>query len=150
MYSKSELQNKSLEELQAIADEYGISSNKKDHAALMYDIIDHESVSAAQKAIEKPKKRNRIKTVDFVYSAKQGKAKKIEKQTTVAAPSNSLFNDLSQEEKELLEQPAANQEAAPTPTVADTPTESAPAEAPRSHPYNGYRSRGLLRAYRNR
>ena len=55
MYSKSELQNKSLEELQAIADEYGISSNKKDHAALMYDIIDHESVSAAQKAVEKPK-----------------------------------------------------------------------------------------------
>ena len=128
MYSKSELQNKSLEELQAIADEYGISSNKKDHAALMYDIIDHESVSAAQKAIEKPKKRNRIKTVDFVYSANQGKAKKIEKQTTVAAPSNSLFNDLSQEEKELLEQPAANQETAPTPTVADAPTESAPAE----------------------
>ena len=129
MYSKSELQNKSLEELQAIADEYGISSNKKDHAALMYDIIDHESVSAAQKAVEKPKKRNRIKTVDFVYSANQLKAKKIEKQTTVAAPSNSLFNDLSQEEKEMLEQPEVNQELVPTPMVAEeTPIESTPAE----------------------
>ena len=77
MYSKSELQNKSLEELQAIADEYGISSNKKDHAALMYDIIDHESVSAAQKATDKPKKRSRIKTVDLVYSANQLKAKRL-------------------------------------------------------------------------
>ena len=115
MYSKSELQNKSLEELQAIADEYGISSNKKDHEALMYDIIDHESESAAQKAMEKPKKRNRIKTVDFVYSANQLKAKKIEKQTTVAAPTNSLFNDLSQEEKEMLEQPAAETAEAETP-----------------------------------
>ncbi len=129
MYSKSELQNKSLEELQAIADEYGISSNKKDHEALMYDIIDHESESAAQKAMEKPKKRNRIKTVDFVYSANQLKAKKIEKQTTVAAPTNSLFNDLSQEEKEMLEQPEINQESAPTPMVAEeTSIESAPAE----------------------
>ena len=93
MYSKSELQNKSLEELQAIADEYGISSNKKDHAALMYDIIDHESVSAAQKATDKPKKRSRIKTVDLVYSANQLKAKKIDKQKTVTT-SNTLFDDL--------------------------------------------------------
>ena len=128
MYSKSELQNKSLEELQAIADEYGISSNKKDHAALMYDIIDHESVSAAQKAVEKPKKRNRIKTVDLVYSANQLKAKKIEKQTTVAAPSNSLFNDLSQEEKEMLEQTDVKQEVASAPMVEETPVEPAPAE----------------------
>ncbi len=128
MYSKSELQNKSLEELQAIADEYGISSAKKDHEALMYDIIDHESVSAAQKATEKPKKRNRIKTVDYVYSANQLKAKKIEKQTTVAAPSNSLFNDLSKEEKEMLEKTETTLQEAPAPTVEDTPVEAAPTE----------------------
>ena len=121
MYSKSELQNKSLEELQAIADEYGISSNKKDHAALMYDIIDHESVSAAQKATEKPKKRSRIKTVDLVYSANQLKAKKIDKQKTVTT-SNTLFDDLSAEEKEMLEQPAPI-EAEP---VAEAPVEEAP------------------------
>ena len=129
MYSKSELKNKSLEELQAIADEYGISSAKKDHEALMYDIIDHESVSAAQKAVEKPKKRTRIKTVDFVYSANQGKAKKIEKQTTVAAPSNSLFNDLSQEEKEMLEKTEATQQEETTkPAAEETPVADAPAE----------------------
>ena len=118
MYSKSELQNKSLEELQAIADEYGISSNKKDHATLMYDIIDHESVSAAQKATDKPKKRSRIKTVDLVYSANQLKAKKIDKQKTVTT-SNSLFDDLSDEEKEMLEQPAQ---------AAEQPIEEAPVE----------------------
>ena len=121
MYSKSELQNKSLEELQAIADEYGISSNKKDHAELMYDIIDHESVSAAQKATEKPKKRSRIKTVDLVYSANQLKAKKIDKQKTVTT-SNTLFDDLSAEEKEMLEHPAPI-EAEP---VAEAPVEEAP------------------------
>ena len=129
MYSKSELKNKSLEELQAIADEYGISSAKKDHEALMYDIIDHESVSAAQKAVEKPKKRTRIKTVDLVYSANQLKAKKIEKQTTVTAPSNSLFNDLSQEEKEMLEKTEATQPEEPTmPAAEETPVAAAPAE----------------------
>ena len=123
MYSKSELQNKSLEELQAIADEYGISSNKKDHAELMYDIIDHESVSAAQKATDKPKKRSRIKTVDLVYSANQLKAKKIDKQKTVTT-SNSLFDDLSAEEKEMLEQPEIEQVAAQP--VEETPAEETP------------------------
>ena len=118
MYSKSELQNKSLEELQAIADEYGISSNKKDHAALMYDIIDHESVSAAQKATDKPKKRSRIKTVDLVYSANQLKAKKIDKQKTVMT-SNTLFDDLSDEEKEMLEQPAAETAEPLVETIAE-------------------------------
>ena len=118
MYSKSELQNKSLEELQAIADEYGISSNKKDHAALMYDIIDHESVSAAQKATDKPKKRSRIKTVDLVYSANQLKAKKIDKQKTVTT-SNTLFDDLSDEEKEMLEQPAAETAEPVEETIAE-------------------------------
>ena len=118
MYSKSELQNKSLEELQAIADEYGISSNKKDHAALMYDIIDHESVSAAQKATDKPKKRSRIKTVDLVYSANQLKAKKIDKQKTVTT-SNTLFDDLSDEEKEMLEQPAAETAEPLVETIAE-------------------------------
>ena len=122
MYSKTELQNKSLEELQAIADEYGISSNKKDHAELMYDIIDHESVSAAQKATDKPKKRSRIKTVDLVYSANQLKAKKIDKQKTVTA-SNTLFDDLSAEEKEMLEDPA--------PVAAEPVAEALVEEAPK-------------------
>ena len=87
----------------------------------MYDIIDHESVSAAQKATEKPKKRSRIKTVDLVYSANQLKAKKIDKQKTVTT-SNTLFDDLSAEEKEMLEQPAPI-EAEP---VAEAPVEEAP------------------------
>ena len=130
MYSKSELQNKSLEELQAIADEYGISSNKKDHEALMYDIIDHESVSAAQKAVEKPRKRSRIKTVNLVYSANQLKAKKIEKQKTVTT-SNSLFDDLSAEEKEMLEQSTPAATDSPSPAVAEAIAEAPAEEKPK-------------------
>jgi len=102
MHSKLELQGKSLEELQTIAEEYGLNTDKKDHATLMYAIIDHESESAAQKAAEKPRKRSRIKTVDLVYSANQQKAKKIDKQI-VTPVDLSLFNDLSDKEKELLE-----------------------------------------------
>ena len=84
----------------------------------MYDIIDHESVSAAQKATDKPKKRSRIKTVDLVYSANQLKAKKIDKQKTVTT-SNTLFDDLSDEEKEMLEQPAAETAEPVEETIAE-------------------------------
>ncbi len=110
MNSKATLQEKSLEEIQAIAAEYGINSNKKDRNDLIYEILDYEaSNAAAQKATaEKPRKRGRIKTVDHVYSASQDKTKKIDKQTTVMSD-DSLFNDLSFEEKEMLnELPAEN------------------------------------------
>ena len=74
--------------------------------------------AAAQKAVEKPRKRSRIKTVNLVYSANQLKAKKIEKQTTVTT-SNSLFDDLSAEEKEMLEQSTPAAIDSPSPAVAE-------------------------------
>ncbi len=103
MNSKASLQQKSLEELRAIAAEYGINSGKMDQSELIYEILDYEaSHSAALKtANSKPRKRNRIKTVDYVYSVNQSNAKKIDKQTTVVSD-NSLFNDLSFKEKEML------------------------------------------------
>ena len=117
MYNKVNLQKKTLEELQVIAAEYGINASKMSQNDLIYEIIDHEaSESAAQKAAnEKPKKRNRIKTVDHVYSANQLKTKKLEKQTTVAT-NNSLFNDLSFEEKEMLKTEAEDEDENETET----------------------------------
>ena len=119
MYSKDELSKKSLEELQAIANEYGLKSEHMDHQDLVYEILDHSAIMTATQraAAEKPRKRNRIKTVDHVYSANQLKAKKIEKQTTM--PSNtSLFNDLSFQEIEMLD--------ATNPVVTEEPTADEP------------------------
>lgn len=121
MNSKATLQEKSLEEIQAIAAEYGINSNKKDRNDLIYEILDYEASNvAAQKATaEKPRKRGRIKTVDHVYSASQDKTKKIDKQTTVMSD-DSLFNDLSFEEKEMLSElptESASKENTATPTT---------------------------------
>ena len=121
MYSKDELSKKTLEELQTIAAEYGIKADKLEQQDLVYEILDHSAIeSAAQRAAaEKPRKRNRIKTVDHVYSANQLKAKKIEKQTTM--PTNtSLFNDLSFQEIEMLDAANETENAAPTPAPAPT------------------------------
>ncbi len=130
MNSKATLQEKSLEEIQAIAAEYGINSNKKDRNDLIYEILDYEASNvAAQKATaEKPRKRGRIKTVDHVYSASQDKTKKIDKQTTVMSD-DSLFNDLSFEEKEML---------------SELPTESASSKDDTAMPTTG-RKRGRPR-----
>ena len=130
MYSKDELSKKTLEELQTIAAEYGIKADKLEQQDLVYEILDHSAIeSAAQRAAaEKPRKRNRIKTVDHVYSANQLKAKKIEKQTTM--PTNtSLFNDLSFQEIEMLD--AANEAENAAPTPAPAPTAPDTDEAPK-------------------
>lgn len=110
MNSKATLQEKSPEEIQTIAAEYGINTAKKDTNELIYEILDYEAshVAAQKAATEKPRKRSRIKTVDHVYSANKSDSKKIDKQTTVAAD-NSLFNDLSFEEKEMLNDIKAEQ-----------------------------------------
>ena len=133
MYNKEELNKKTLEELQAIAAEYGINAGKMEQQDLIYEILDHSAIeTAAQRsAVEKPRKRSRIKTVDHVYSANQLKAKKIEKQTTM--PTNtSLFNDLSFQEIEMLdatndgdtETAEVTPEAGITATPADEPIEA--------------------------
>ncbi len=116
MNSKANLQEKTPEEIQAIAAEYGISTTRKDNNELIYEILDYEaSHVAAQKAAtateKQPRKRSRIKTVDHVYSANKSDSKKIDKQTTVAAD-NSLFNDLSFEEKEMINDIKAEKNAA--------------------------------------
>lgn len=132
MNSKASLQQKSLEELQAIAAEYGINSSKLDQNELIYEILDYEaSQSAAQKAVNsKPRKRNRIKTVDYVYSVNQSNAKKIDKQTTVVSD-NSLFNDLSFKEKEML---SGKQNTTDEPAVQTQELAVEPAKRKRGRP----------------
>ena len=118
MNSKATLQEKTQEEIQTIAAEYGINTAKKDTNELIYEILDYEAshVAAQKAATEKPRKRSRIKTVDHVYSANKSDSKKIDKQTTVAAD-NSLFNDLSFEEKEMLNDIKSEQSAAIEPAA---------------------------------
>ena len=131
MLNKEELSKKSLEELQAIAGEYGIKTDKLEAQDLVYEILDHSAIEKAAQttASEKPRKRNRIKTVDHVYSANQMKAKKIEKQTTMPTD-KSLFNDLSFEEIEMLDsndEPAPQREASDVTEVNNT-VDAEPAE----------------------
>jgi len=118
MNSKATLQEKTQEEIQTIAAEYGINTARKDTNELIYEILDYEAshVAAQKAATEKPRKRSRIKTVDHVYSANKSDSMKIDKQTTVAAD-NSLFNDLSFEEKEMLNDIKSEQSAAVEPAA---------------------------------
>lgn len=121
MIHKEELLRKSIEELRQIAVELEINDKGMDQTDLMYAIIDKSaSLDAAKRAATpKAKKRTRIKPVDHVYSADQLKAKKIEK-PAMAISDNSLFNDLSFEEIEMIE-PSK-------PQTVETPVEEIPAE----------------------
>ena len=103
-YNKEELAGKSLEELQSIANEFGIDINGMDERTLMYEILDQSAMaSAADKAVAKSptKRRTRLKTVDRVYTANQEKAKKIDKKMKVPVD-DSLFASLSDDEKKLM------------------------------------------------
>ena len=117
-----DLKKKDLAELNEIATELGIDTKKMNQQDLIYAIIDKSaSLSAAQKASsDKPKKRQRIKAVDHVYSADQLNAKKIDK-PAVAVANNSLFNDLSFEDIEILDKTEREREAAAKQQKAEEP-----------------------------
>ncbi len=129
MYKLEELNRKEKEELVEIAAELGIkNANKMDETELRLTIIDEQaanfaSTAATEKAIRK-RTRVSVKNVDRVYSANQAKVKKIDK-TMKVTKDESLFADLSDEEKAMLTPAAATQEEAPTATqnepVAATP-----------------------------
>ncbi len=96
MHKKSELESKSLEELQNIARELGIQVEHSDSSLdLIYKIIDEESIQSATQKVseEKPaRKRTRIakKEPDRVYSASQGSGENFDLKKK--APVEDLFS----------------------------------------------------------
>ena len=96
---------KSVEELKSIADDLGLeSTGGLDQMGLIYRILDEQAASASTKAEKSGnRKRSRIsvKNVDRVYTANQMKAKKVDKQMKVAKD-ESLFADLTEEERSML------------------------------------------------
>ena len=127
MYKLEELNRKDKEELVDIAAELGIkNANKMDETELRLTIIDEQAANfASTAATEKtPRKRARVsvKSVDRVYSANQAKVKKIDK-TMKITRDESMFADLSEEEKAMLT-PA---------TLEDTPV-ATPEEAVAAEP----------------
>ena len=110
-----------MSELLSIASEMGIkNAEKMDPAMLRLSIIDEQATAFASGAMEKTsRKRSRvsIKSVDRVYTANQDKAQKIDK-TMKVAKDDSLFADLSNEEKAML-------------TTAELPAEEEAPAAPK-------------------
>ena len=104
-YNKEQLTGKSVEELKSIADDLGLeSTGGLDQMGLIYRILDEQAASASSKAEKSGnRKRSRIsvKNVDRVYTANQMKAKKVDKQMKVAKD-ESLFADLTEEERSML------------------------------------------------
>lgn len=111
MYNLEELNRKDRNELLDIAGEMGISNTEKmDETELRLAIIDEQASNFASNAAtteKAPRKRSRVsvKNVDRVYTANQDKAKKVDKNMKITKD-ESLFADLSEEEKAMLSAPA--------------------------------------------
>jgi transcription termination factor Rho len=135
-YNKEQLTEKNFDELQTIASELGLNGTAKmDQKELIYKILDEQAASSALNQTEKSgtRKRSRIsvKNVDRVYTANQMNAKKVDKQVKVAKD-ESLFADLTEEEKNLLAsveatvpdaQPVVQEEVTQTPVSAESSEE---------------------------
>ena len=132
-YNKEQLTGKSVEELKSIADDLGLeSTGGLDQMGLIYRILDEQAASASSKAEKSGnRKRSRIsvKNVDRVYTANQMKAKKVDKQMKVAKD-ESLFADLTEEERSML----APVEASATVDVQSEQADVQPVEVPAEEP----------------
>lgn len=123
MYNLEELNRKDRNELLGIAGEMGISNTEKmDETELRLAIIDEQASNFASNAAtteKAPRKRSRVsvKNVDRVYTANQDKAKKVDKNMKITKD-ESLFADLSEEEKAMLSAPA--KESASSESNAET------------------------------
>ena len=118
MYNLEELNKKETGELLGIANELGIkNAEKMDPVTLRLTIIDEQATAFASSATDQTtRKRSRVsvKNVDRVYTATQNKAKKVDKNMKVTKD-ESLFADLSDEEKAMLTAPQPAAEEAPAP-----------------------------------
>lgn len=97
MYTKNQLNEKEMPELQKIAEELGIADgSSQDKNELIFKILDEQAMAyATSKGAEKPvHKRSRIslKNVDRVYTANQMEAQKIDKPMKVVRE-DPIFSD---------------------------------------------------------
>ncbi len=131
MHTKSDLESKSMEELQGIARELGLSPSSSDtQMDLIYRIIDEESLQAAsgKTVTEKaaPRKRTRIKKEpDRVYSANQANGENFDLKKKNLATEAAKAAVVTPAEITFTEQPA---EAAPAPVEEAPAAVEAPAE----------------------
>jgi transcription termination factor Rho len=134
-YNKEQLTGKSVEELKSIADDLGLeSTGGLDQMGLIYRILDEQAASASSKAEKSGnRKRSRIsvKNVDRVYTANQMKAKKVDKQMKVAKD-ESLFADLTEEERSMLAPVEASAPVEVQPEQADVQPVEVAAEEPKT------------------
>ncbi len=124
-YNKEELNEKDFAELQNIAADLGLdASDNQDKMDLIYRILDEQAASSAsaksdaEKGGARKRSRINIKSVDRVYTANQMNAKKVDKQMKVAKD-DSLFADLSDEEKSMLTPLVQDVETVETPAVQE-------------------------------
>jgi transcription termination factor Rho len=134
-YNKEQLTGKSVEELKSIADDLGLeSTGGLDQMGLIYRILDEQAASASSKAEKSGnRKRSRIsvKNVDRVYTANQMKAKKVDKQMKVAKD-ESLFADLTEEERSMLAPVEVSAPVEVQPEQADVQPVEVAAEEPKA------------------
>ena len=120
MYNLEELNSKEKEELVRIASELGIQgAEDMEPSTLRLTIIDEQATNFASNTTTEKATRKRarvsVKNVDRVYTANQDKAKKVDKNMTVTKD-ESLFADLSDEEKAMLTTSDNESVAEETPT----------------------------------
>lgn len=106
MYTKNQLNEKEMPELQKIAEELGIvAGGSQDKNELIFKILDEQAMAyATSKGAEKPvHKRSRIslKNVDRVYTANQMEAQKIDKPMKVVRE-DPIFSDSEDIDKMMM------------------------------------------------
>jgi len=132
MYNIIQLNDKSLADLQHIAQELGISKvNTLTKEDLVYKILDEQAIAGASKKVsaenaKESRKRSRInvkkENADRVYTANQDKAEKIEESTKkLTIPTSDPVPEAT----------PTQEENAPTSPIEETKKEEATTEAPK-------------------
>ena len=124
MYDKTQLTNKSLEELQSLATEMGLKSAKStDKNTLVYDILDAQAISASKNSSDRERKpKNRIARKDNnpekVYTANgdKGKHNPAEKKKREKAEQKNQQPEPAKQEAPVAEKPV---EAQPAPAAQE-------------------------------
>ena len=149
MYNLEELNRKDKNELLDIAREMSISNAEKmDETELRLTIIDEQASNFASNATtteKTPRKRSRVsvKNVDRVYTANQDKAKKVDKNMKITKD-ESLFADLSEEEKAMLATPAEESISAEMSTENDPESKKADKKSKASEEKKAEEENGIL------
>lgn len=136
MYNIIQLNDKSLTDLQRIAQELGISKvNTFTKEDLVYKILDEQAIAGASKKastenVKENRKRSRInvkkESVDRVYTANQEKAEKVEE------PTKKFIKPAATPNIPAPATPVAQEESVPAPTPKeDSKDETVTAEAPK-------------------